>query len=111
MLSFENAERIMVHTGTTDMRYGIHGLFALAGCPAEGEIHLFCSWDRRTVKILFAEEGCCWLITKRLTVGRYVWPEKGKDAQIDAAQMLRILEGTTLRDRIESDGKITQRMF
>lgn len=48
---------------------------------------------------------------KRLTVGRYVWPEKGKDARIDAAQMLRILEGTTLRDRIESDGKITQRMF
>lgn len=111
MLTIEKAEEIYVYPGSTDMRYGIQGLFALSGSPKENTIHMFCSADRRTVKILCAEEGCVYLLTKRLTCGRFHWPEKGETTAIDYDGLSALIDGLSIVKKIENGGKIPQRLY
>lgn len=108
MLSISRARAIYVHPGATDMRYGIKGLVELSGYPKEGELHVFCSWDRRKVKMVVAEEGCILLLEKRLTAGRFPWPSKGSISAVDAVQLVMLLDGATIGQRIESGGRIPQ---
>lgn len=111
MLDIKNASEIYVYPGDTDMRYGIQGLFTLANNPKENTIHVFCSANRKTVKILYAEEGCVYLLIKRLTCGKYNWPKKGEKTDIDYNQLMTILDGSTIVSRIEKGGKIKQLLF
>ena len=111
MLTIEKADEIYLYPGTTDMRYGIQGLFVLAGSPKENTIHLFCSANRKTIRMLCAEEGCIYLLTKRLTYGRFQWPEKGETSQIDYGQLASILDGMSVVKKIENGGAIAQRLF
>lgn len=93
MLSLASARRILVHPGPTDMRYGLWGLSAIAGGIADGEAHLFCSSDRRTVKILAREGGSVWLLQKRLDAGRFQWPSGGSLSRISLLQLQWLLDG------------------
>lgn len=93
MLSLASARRIVVHPGPTDMRYGIWGLSALAGGIGEGEAHIFCSSDRKTVKILTAEGGSLWLLQKRMAKGRFQWPSGGSLSRISVLQLQWLLDG------------------
>lgn len=93
MLSLASAARIVVHPGPTDMRYGIWGLSAIAGGMGDGEIHLFCSSDRRTVKILMREGPSLWLLQKRLDAGRFQWPSGGTLSRISLLQLQWLLDG------------------
>lgn len=111
MLTIEKAEEIYLYPGPTDMRYGIQGLFVLAGSPRENTIHLFCSANRKTIRMLCAEEGCIYLLTKRLTYGRFQWPEKGETSRIDYGQLASILDGMSVVRKIENGGAIPQRLF
>ena len=108
MLDLRNADEIYVYPGATDMRYGIQGLFELADNPKENTVHVFCSANRRTVKILCAEEGCVYLLVKRLTCGKFSWPAKGETSGIDYGQLSMLLDTGTIVTRIERNGKIGQ---
>lgn len=111
MLTIEKADEIYLYPGATDMRYGIQGLFVLAGNPEENTVHLFCSADRKTIKMLFAEEGSICLLAKRLTYGRFQWPEKGEASQIDYGQLVSVLDGLSVVKKIENGGRIPRKMF
>jgi transposase len=93
MLSLASASRIIVHPGATDMRYGIWGLSAACGPIGDGEAHLFCSSDRRSVKILIREGGSLWLLHKRMERGRFQWPSGSSLSQIGLLQLQMLLDG------------------
>lgn len=111
MLTIDKADEIYVYPGATDMRYGIQGLFAMAGSPKENTIHVFCSSDRRMVKMLCAEEGCIYLVTKRLTCGRFSWPEKGDTSLVDYDQLTVLIDGMSVVRKIEHGGRIPQLVY
>lgn len=110
MLSLTRARAIYVHPGKTDRRYGLRGLTAMAGQPGEGELHVFCSADRKQVKMVLADEGCIYLLQKRLTAGRYPWSDGETISAVDALQLTILLEGATLSEKISQGGKIRQMM-
>jgi len=70
MLSLASAAKVIVHLGPTDMRLGVWGLSLWAGPLGEGEVHCFCSSDRRSAKLLMREEASLWTLHKRLERGR-----------------------------------------
>lgn len=111
MLTIEKADEIYLYPGTTDMRYGIQGLFAHAGNPKENTIHIFCSANRKTIKLLCAEEGCIYLLTKRLTYGKFQWPEKGETSSIDYDELIVLIDGMSVVKKIENGGKIPQKLY
>lgn len=93
MLSLASASRVIVHPGATDMRYGIWGLRSKAGELRDGDVHMFCSADRRTVKILAAEGGSLWMLQKRMLSGRFQWPSSGALTKVGLLQMQWLLDG------------------
>lgn len=111
MLTLNEAKAIYVYPGATDMRYGINALYSLAEQPEEKTMHVFCGKDRRVIKVLMADEGCVYLLQKRLTTGKFVWPETGAISLVDAMQLAQIIDGMTVVRRIEDGGTIRKRLI
>lgn len=109
MLSLASASRIIVHPGATDMRYGIWGLSAACGPIGDGEAHLFCSGDRRSVKILVREGGSLWLLHKRMERGRFQWPGGSSLSRIGLLQLQMLLDGPAQIVAMESAGTARDR--
>lgn len=88
MLSLASASRVYVHPGRTDMRLGAYGLLARAG-----EVHCFCSADRRSVKLLLREGDALWVLQKRLLRGRFAWPDGEAVSSAGILQLQWLLDG------------------
>lgn len=75
------ATRIYLATGVTDMRKGFEGLYGLArdhmGCdPLSGHVFLFCNRGRNRLKLLIYDGSGLWVCSKRLSKGRFSWPQQ-----------------------------------
>lgn len=93
MLSLASASRVYVHPGRTDMRLGAYGLLARAGEVRDGEVHCFCSADRRSVKLLLREGDAVWVLQKRLSRGRFAWPDGEAVSSAGILQLQWLLDG------------------
>lgn len=93
MLSLASASRVYVHPGRTDMRLGAYGLLARAGELRDGEVHCFCSADRRSVKLLLREGDALWILQKRLSRGRFAWPDGEAVSSAGILQLQWLLDG------------------
>lgn len=88
-----------VRPGVTDMRKQINGLSVIAEqqmnkTPMSGSLFLFCSRDRRLMKIIYWDRNgfCLWL--KRLEKHRFPWPQTEDEAkQIDYGEFHMLLDG------------------
>lgn len=110
MLSLASARRILVHPGKTDMRLGVRGLSAMAGRTADGELHAFCSGDRKTVRILLREGPSLWLLTKRLESGRFQWPSgPGPVSEAGIIQLQWLLDGPASMLAMEGRASLRER--
>jgi transposase len=96
MIMTWKAADIYVQPGATDMRKHINGLSAwvqehMGQDVFGGNLFLFCSRDRRRLKILYWEQNgfCLWI--KRLERDKFPWPEDGKSAQHIGPEQLQML--------------------
>ncbi len=105
MLTLASASRILLYPGPTDMRLGIWSLSSRCGELRDGELHVFCSKDRRTVKIVLAERGSTWLLQKRLASGRFSWPGSGPVSKVCLLQLQAVLDSPQTIAEIEGWGK------
>lgn len=95
--------RIFFRPGATDGRCGIPTLSAYAmvedmDALFEGAAFVFCSANRKSLKILIWEDDGYYLLSRRLTYGSFPWPRKGDDnamarKSLDAIRYL-LLTGT-----------------
>lgn len=74
------ATKVYLLAGSTDMRMGFDGLFALAkgllkADPLSGHLFGFCNKGRNRLKILYWDGSGLWICAKRLERGRYAWPQ------------------------------------
>ena len=96
--------RIFVRPGPTDMRKQINGLAVIAEAvmkqePFSGNLFLFCSRNRVTLKVLYWDRNGFCLFSKRLERGRFKLPweqSSGAVHEIEAAELALILEGIDL---------------
>lgn len=105
MLKIDDGSRILIHPGVTDMRKGVNGLMLLAKGLRQGEVHVFCSKDRRKVKILEMGESCCYLHQKVIYRSRFQWPMTGSASDIRAEEIMAILDSPDFVTRVELSGK------
>jgi len=100
-------KRTIVACGRTDLRRGIDGLAAVIRLNygmeplEEGTLYLFCGTRRDRIKgLIFEGDGFC-LCYKRLTDGRFQWPNTPDEARDITPEQYRLLmEGFTLEGSI-----------
>lgn len=90
------ATKVYLLAGSTDMRLGYDGLFALArglldADPLSGHLFAFCNKGRNRIKILYWDGSGLWLCAKRLEKGRYAWPDATPRTPQAAAAERRVL--------------------
>lgn len=106
MLSLATASRVLIHPGATDMRLGVWGLSSLCGGVADGELHAFCSADRRTVKLLMREGASTWLCQKRLAAGRFQWPDGAFVSKATILQLQWLVDGPDSLAAMSAAGRV-----
>jgi len=86
-----------------DGRKGIDGLSALIRSqlgkdPLSGELYVFFTKRANRVRVLYFDRDGYVLVTKRLEKGRFTvpWRERGEPVQVEAAELLLVLEGIDL---------------
>lgn len=90
--------RVFLAVGNTDMRKSINGLSvlvqqAMALDPFAGDLFVFCSRRRDTIKILWDHNGFC-LWQKRLEEQKFPWPRSEQDViSIGQRQLEWLLSG------------------
>ena len=82
MFGFGPATRIYLAVGATDMRKGFEGLYGLVrdrlqGSPLSGHVFLFCNAARNRLKLLVWDGSGLWICAKKLSRGRFCWPQPG----------------------------------
>lgn len=103
MLAPGPATKIYLATGSTDMRKGFNGLYALArgaleADPLSGHLFVFSNRARTLIKILFWDGSGLWVCAKRLEKGTFAWPQGDvASVQLSHAQLHLLLGGLDLR--------------
>ena len=92
---------ILLATAPVDFRRGIDGLAALCQHalqqnPRSGTLYVFINRRATMMRILAYEHNGYWLMTKRLSQGRYRgWPRTGEPlSRLHAIQLRQLLTGT-----------------
>jgi transposase len=91
--------RILVATEPVSMQKQIDGLVSycrevLAEEPFSGAVFVFIGRSRKMVRLLAYDEQGFWLLTKRLSRGRFPhWPSGGPMTPLQAHEVLVLLRG------------------
>ena len=100
MIHLTSQSRIFIATEPADFRQGIDGLAAvckqkLSSEPRSGAIFVFINRSRTMVRALTYDGSGFWLMTKRLSKGKFQdWPRPNSSIQPMLAMQLRhILSG------------------
>lgn len=103
MIGPPNSARIWLVAGFTDLRRGFDGLSALVQTrlnenPFSGELYIFRGKRGDRIKVLwYSQDGLC-LFYKRLSFGKFVWPQAASGTvSLSAAQLSMLLEGIDWR--------------
>ena len=84
-------------SGTVDFRYGIDGLSGLCEHilkqnPRSGTLFVFINRDKTKIRILVYENNGFWLMTKRMSGGKFRWPKIGEAiSNVQATELRKIL--------------------
>ena len=99
MLNLIDSVSIFLIPGITDMRKGIDRLCSMIAekteeNPLSGAYFLFCSRNRRTVKILYWDRNGFCLWQKRLDDDKFWWPKNSEEvSKIKAHELRWLLDG------------------
>jgi len=103
MIGLPSGVRIWIVAGFTDLRRGYDGLCAqvqreLSESPFSGELYIFRGKRGDKIKCLwYSQDGLC-LFMKRLSDGKFTWPQaKNGTVSLSAAQLSMLLEGIDWR--------------
>jgi transposase len=91
--------RILVATAAVDFRKGIDGLLKLCRTmlqadPFSGAVFVFTNKSRQALRILVYDGQGFWLCHKRLSQGKYFWPEGDAGITLSAQQLQMLLWNT-----------------
>lgn len=106
MLIPNDAARVYLACGATDLRKSIDGLAAIVTHVFEADLfgsHLFvfCNRGHDKLKILAWDHNGFWLYYRRLEKGRFRWPKASEAGHliVDRRQLQWLLDGVSLQQR------------
>jgi transposase len=98
LINWEKVE-IYIQPGATDMRKHINGLSAwvqeqMSRDVFSGNLYMFCSRDRKRMKIIYWDRNGFCLWQKRLEKAKYPWPGAGREVtRLEYEQLRQLLAG------------------
>lgn len=101
MIHLTSETSVMLAARPVDFRYGIDGLSGLCEHilkqnPRSGTLYVFINRDKTKIRILVYENNGFWLMTKRMSGGRFRWPKIGEAiSNVQATELRKILAGNT----------------
>lgn len=99
MIHLTSETPIMLAAKPVDFRKGIDALSGLCEHvlkqnPRSGTLYVFISQDSTKIRILVYEGNGFWLMTKRLSVGKFSWPKSENPlSTIEAIRLRKLLSG------------------
>jgi transposase len=100
MIQLTAQTQILLATQPADFRKGIDGLVALCHQqlqrdPRSGVLFVFINRSKTMVRALSYDGSGFWLMTKRLSKGRFTgWPRNGNAlSSLEATRLTRLLQG------------------
>jgi hypothetical protein len=100
MIHLTHNTPILIAIAPADFRKGIDGLAAvcklqLGQNPRSGTLFVFINRSKTMVRVLVYEKNGFWLMTKRLSTGKYSgWPNVNKPiSAMDATHLRQLLNG------------------
>ena len=84
--------------GATDMRKGIDSLSMIVSTydknPLDGTLYVFCSRNRKMIKVLYWDKNGFALYQKRLESDKFLWPDESHGTlEISLTQLRWLLDG------------------
>lgn len=99
MIHLTSETPILLAAKPVDFRRGIDGLAGLCEHilkqnPRSGTLFVFISRDATKIRILAYEGNGYWIMTKRLSSGKFSWPRNGEGiSSIEAIRLRKLLSG------------------
>ena len=101
-------KRTIILTGRTDLRRGIDSLVSLVRLnygldPLDkGTLFLFCGTKKDRIKGIIYEGDGWVMVYKRLSLGRYMWPNNPDEAMsLTLEEYDRLMDGFTIKSSIK----------
>lgn len=103
MIDYKGIEKIYFYTKEIDMRAGMHRFQLLLCCnftPVEmmHTLFVFCSKDRKTIKIYFEDDYGTWLLINKINFTKFKWPEVTKHGGYQVTDLKQILRGLKIME-------------
>lgn len=104
MIHLTSETEIMLASKSVDFRFGIDGLaglceYELKQNPRDGKMFVFFNRNGTKIRILVYELNGFWLMTKRLSKGRFELPKKGESiTAIRAEELRKLLSGICISE-------------
>ena len=112
MFKLNEHHTVYLYPGVTDFRLGIYGLRKLIGNEAKpGSIYIFANKTLNAIKVIEIEANAVWLYQKKLHRGKFIYPRTGNVFMLSNDEVNYIIEGVSLINKIETNGKIINRKF
>ncbi len=107
-------KKIFLRVGSTDFRRGIRGMVSLVVGAMnlkmdEQSIFVFCSTNRKQVRIVYCEGAGCWMLARSVRYGCYSWPMDNKAAEQMTGDELRgLLDDPIPLEHLKARGLVSR---
>ena len=105
MIDFEEKKNIYIYSEQVDMRMGMRKIQLMVAINFKKEeikksVYVFCSRDKKQIKLYYEDEYGCWLIQNKLHEGGFKWPKLLNNIKITKEQLKGLCKGLEM---IESE--------
>ena len=113
MIHFDENKNIYIYSETMDMRMGLPKIQMMvvtnfSKIEIRHSIFIFCSKDRKQIKLYYEDDYGCWLMQNRLHEGGFKWPKLLESKKITKAELIGLCKGLEI---IESNNKIEKQKY
>ena len=98
IMFIDSSTKVFFVLGVTDMRKGIDSLSLIVSShnknTIDGSLYVFCSRNRKMIKVLFWDKNGFALYQKRLESDKFIWPNDCRETiEISISQLRWLLDG------------------
>ena len=107
-------KKIFLRVGATDFRRGVRGMVSLVVGAMnmsmdEQSMFVFCSTNRKQMRIVYCEGAGCWMLCRSIRYGCYCWPmDKSAAAQMTEGQLRDLLSDPVPLEQLKARALVTR---
>lgn len=108
MIRVEPKEKIILITGITDFRLGINGLknkvYSIYTNDVNNTLFVFCSKNRKQIKILEFDDSGIWLYQKKLNKYKFTYPESDGNITVNHEEFISLFNVINILTKDKKNG-------